>query len=320
MKSYSHFTPFERFCLQCLLNQGRSIRFIAKSLDRSPSSVSREIKRNWSKKAKRYHYWNASIRYIERRKSCHRKNNLLYNIELYNFVLVGLQQFWSPELIAGRWNKDHSPKIAFSSIYRAVRAGLFPNITPKTHFRRRNKPYSGQSKIYTIFTESSIHDRPQIIDVRGRVGDMEGDTVYGSVGKGYLVTAIDRQTRVVTAALTKDKTKESTNAAFVRAFAKLKFPVQTMTLDNGTEFLGYKDLEQQTDTTIYFADSHAPWQRGSNENINGLFRFFFPRGTNFNEITEEELNAVIELLNNRPRKCLGYLTPYEYLDKVLHLA
>lgn len=207
------------------------------------------------------------------------------------------------------------------SIYRGVRAGLFPGIRATTHFRRRGKLYSNQRKSYTQYFDSSIHDREELANLRMRLGDFEGDTVYGSVGKGYLITAVDRMSRFTVAAIAPDKTIESTNAAFVAAFNKAK-EVQpiTLTLDNGTEFLGFKDLENTLDIKVYFADTHAPWQRGSNENVNGLLRFFFPRGTNFNNVTEAQLDSVLELINNRPRKCLGFLSPNEFIHKVLHLA
>lgn len=141
------------------------------------------------------------------------------------------------------------------------------------------------------------------------------------VGKGYLVTGVDRQSRLTVAAIAKDKTKEATNAAFVAAFRNAKLvPPITLTLDNGTEFLAFKDLEKTLGIKVYFADTHSPWQRGSNENVNGLLRFFFPRGTDFTKVTDEQLDAVLDLINNRPRKCLGYLSPNEFINKVLHLA
>ena len=320
--SYTHFTLLERESLQFFLNQGKSFRQIAKIMDRSPSTISREVKRNWSKKANHYHPWHAQTNYKHRRKACHRKNNLEHNKEMYQFAFEKLLEYWSPEIIAGKWNIDHDEKLSCSSIYRAVKAGLFPGVTPRTHFRRRGKPYANQKKSYTRHLESSIHDRPVIIDQRERLGDFEGDTVYGSVGKGYLITGIDRQSGQFIAAIAKDKTIETTNAAFISAFANAEIKVKplTLTLDNGTEFLGYKQLEKELGIKIYFADPHSPWQRGSNENINGLVRYFFPRGTDFNKVTQLQLDAVVSLINNRPRKRLGFLSPNEYLRKVLHLA
>lgn len=135
------------------------------------------------------------------------------------------------------------------------------------------------------------------------------------------MTAVDRQSRLTVVVIAKDKSKEATNAAFEAAFRKGEaVPPITLILDNGTEFLGFKDLEETMHLKVYFADAYAPWQRGSNENANGLIRFFFPKGTDFTKVTEEQLNAVLALINNRPRKCLGFLSPIEYIHKVLHLA
>lgn len=321
MRVYTHLTLSEREYLEEKLKEGKSLRQIADALGRSPSTISRELKRNWSKKAKRYHHWNANNCYKFRRKKCHRKNNLTKNPAAFAYALEKLILFWSPEIIAGRWNNEHEDKISYSSIYRAVRAGLFPGVKPNTHFRRKGKPYADKRKSFTQYFDSSIHDREEIANLRGRLGDFEGDTVYGSVGKGYLITGTDRKSRLAVAAIAHDKTIESTNVALIAALTRDKrVPPITLTLDNGTEFLGFKDLEQAMDIKVYFADTHSPWQRGSNENLNGLFRFFFPRGTDFTKVTDEQLLAVLDLINNRPRKCLGFLSPNEFVDKLLHLA
>lgn len=321
MRVYTHLTLSEREYLEEKLKEGKSLRQIADALGRSPSTISRELKRNWSKKAKRYHHWNANNCYKFRRKKCHRKNNLTKNPAAFAYALEKLLLFWSPEIIAGRWNNEHEDKISYSSIYRAVRAGLFPAVKPNTHFRRKGKPYADKRKSFTQYFDSSIHDREEIANLRGRLGDFEGDTVYGSVGKGYLITGTDRKSRLAVAAIAHDKTIESTNVALIAALTRDKrVPPITLTLDNGTEFLGFKDLEQAMDIKVYFADTHSPWQRGSNENLNGLFRFFFPRGTDFTKVTDEQLLAVLDLINNRPRKCLGFLSPNEFVDKLLHLA
>ena len=317
MRIYKHLTLSEREYLEVSLKNGKSLRQIAAALGRSPSTISREVRRNWSKKANRYHHWNANNCYKYRRKRCCRKNNLTKNPEAFAFVLERLLDFWSPEIIAGRWNIDHSDKISLRSIYRAVRAGAFPGVRPSTHFRRKGKLYANQKKSYTRYFDSSIHDRDKVVDLRGRLGDFEGDTVYGSVGKCYLITAVDRKSLFLVAAIAKDNTVESTNAAFKKAFNREgKITPITLTLDNGTEFLGFKELEKQMGVKVYFADPHAPWQRGSNENINDLVRFFFPKGTNFNQVSDCQLETVLNLINNRPRKCLGFLSPYE----VLHLT
>ncbi len=322
MRSYTHLTLSEREYLEEKLKEEKSLRWIAAALGRSPSTISRELKRNWSKKKNRYHHWNANNCYKYRRKNCHRKNNLTKNPAAFAYVLEKLLLYWSPEIIAGKWNEEHEDKISLRSIYRAVRAGAFPGIKPSTHFRRKGKRYANQKKSYTRYFDSSIHDREEIVDQRERLGDYEGDTVYGSVGKGYLITCVDRTSRFTVAAIAKDKTVQSTNEAFIAAFQKTSVRPITLTLDNGTEFLGFKDLELALGTKVYFADAHSPWQRGSNENVNGLIRFFFPRGTDFTKVTDLQLDAVLDLINNRPRKCLNFLSPIEFINNnnLLHLA
>lgn len=320
--SYTHLTLIERECLQELYEKGYSIRKIAKILERSPSTISRELKRNSSKRRKHYRSWGAHVKYLARRKNCHRRNNLLIYTDIYNYVFDKLHSFWSPEIIADKWNLNHNIKISFSSIYRAIRSKLFPGISPASHLRRRGKPYRTERKSYTKHSEKSIHNRDSIIDERGRFGDFEGDTIYGSVGKGYLVTAIDRKSRFLVAATCKDKSISSINSAFREAFEKasLKIKPLTLTLDNGSEFNGYADIEKDLDLEIYFADLHAPWQRGSNENINGLLRFFFPRGTDFRKVTRVQLDAVLDKINNRPRKCLDFLSPIDYFNQSVALG
>ena len=301
--SYTHLTLIERESLQELHEKGYSIRKIAKILGRSPSTISRELKRNFSKRRKHYRSWGAHVKYLSRRKNCHRKNNLLIYTDIYNYVFDKLLSFWSPEIIAKTWNINHNIKISFSSIYRGIYDNLFSGITAKSHLRRRGRPYITERKSYTKHPDKSIHNRDSVVDERGRFGDYEGDTIYGSVGKGYLVTAIDRKSRYLVAATCKDKSILSINEAFREAFEKasLKIKPLTLTLDNGSEFNGYADIEKDLDLEIYFADVHAPWQRGSNENINGLLRFFFPRGTDFRKITRVQLDAVLDKINNRPR-------------------
>lgn len=320
--SYTHLTLTERECLQELHEKGYSIRKIARILGRSPSTISRELKRNFSKRRKHYRSWGAHVKYLERRKDCHRKNNLLMYTDIYNYVFDKLHSFWSPEIIADKWNLNHNIKISFSSIYRAIRSKLFPGISPTSHLRRRGRPYRTERKSYAKHPEKSIHNRDNIVDKRGRFGDYEGDTIYGSVGKGYLVTAIDRKSRFLVAATCKDKSISSINAAFREAFEKasLKIKPLTLTLDNGSEFNGYADIEKDLDLEIYFADVHAPWQRGSNENINGLLRFFFPRGTDFRKVTRVQLDAVLDKINNKPRKCLDLLSPIDYFNQNVALG
>lgn len=287
-------------------------------MGRSPSTISREVKRNFSTKKGRYNAWRATTLYIVRRRNCVRKPVIQEGTELYRLVKECLEKYWSPEITA-HYCKTKGHPVAPSTIYAAVRAGVFPDIKPKTHFRRRGKKKHTKNRDHaTIHPEHTIHDRPTIVDERGRLGDWEGDTVCGGPNsKACLVTQVDRKSRIVTAALAPDHTKGSVRKAIKRAFELLELPVpvHTMTLDNGSEFADFAGIEEDLQTTIYFADPHSPWQRGSNENTNGIFRFFFPKGTDFSLVTEEQLVSVVHLINSRPRKCLDHLSPLDFISK-----
>ncbi|MBR2912716.1 MAG: IS30 family transposase [Oscillospiraceae bacterium] len=316
MKPYNHFTLEEREIIAESIKEKKSFREIARMLDRSPSSISREVKRNFSKTTDRYHPWRATTLYIIRRRKCIRRNAIQEGTELYQFIVDGLEQFWSPEIIAER-AKRIGLQISLGTIYRAIRKGLFKRITPKTHLRRRGKKRCGDvSKYQTIHAEHTIHDRPAIVETRTRLGDWEGDTVLGGVGKGCLVTSVDRTSKLLAAAVCLDKRSQTVRKALARAFRTMEvsIPIETLTLDNGSEFAEFKEIEKDLGTTVYFADPHAPWQRGTNENTNDILRFFFPKGYDFRQLSDEELQAVVSLINNRPRKCLGFLSPLEFIS------
>lgn len=316
MKSYSHFTLSERECLQELRKEGKSFREIGRIIGKNASSVCREYNRNFSKKKNRYHPWRATILYIQRRKHCVRKPTLIKGSDLYEFVNECLEKYWSPELISDV-GKEKGYTISFNTIYRAVRANKFEKIAAKTHFRRRNKKkHAKHGNHATIHPEHTIHDRPGIVDLKIRLGDWEGDTVCGANNKSCLVTAVDRASKMLCAAISPNHTKEAVRVAMKKAFSQVcKFmPILTLTLDNGSEFADFKGIEEDLETTIYFADPHSPWQRGLNENTNDILRFFFPKGTDFNKVSDDELARVVSLINNRPRKCLHFLSPLDFIS------
>jgi len=312
MQSYHHFTLSERECLYQKLNEGKSFRQIAKEMERSPSTISREIKRNWSVRRNRYNPWNGVMQYIMRRRKCVRKPRIA-DEKAYKFIANGLKQYWSPEIISQRWKVENPGEtLCHSTIYRSIKKGLLPEYQPKTHLRRRGKRKNTHNS-HTIHPIHRIHDRPADVELRNRLGDLEGDTVQGKMGSGCILTLVDRTSRFLYAALSKTKESKTINKAFIKALGSTK--PKSITLDNGSEFADFVNIEKNHDTTIYFADPHSPWQRGLNENINGLLRFFFPKGTDFHAVTDENLDNVLSLINNRPRKCLGWLSPVEFISK-----
>ena len=147
------------------------------------------------------------------------------------------------------------------------------------------------------------------IKERSRIGDWEGDTVYGAVGKGLVVTLADRKTRYLLAGKLENRNSTLTEKVIIKLLKNK--PVESLSLDNGSEFANFKRIEEQISAPIYFAEPHKPWQRGTNENTNDILRFFYPKGTNFNEVSDEELEYVVYLINTRPRKCLNWKSPFE---------
>ena len=289
--------------------EGKTNSEIATILGRHRSSIGRELKRNANRNG-RYNPVRATIQYLHRRRNCGRKFILVANRELRKYVCEKLALGHSPECIAGRYNRDNpGAKLSFPTIYRAVACGMLPGITAKQHLRRRGKRRHGdRSKFNTIKPDHTIHERPDEANRRSRIGDWEGDTVMG--GKGCAFVAVDRKTRYLAAALSPTRSSEDVKAAATHAFGGATHR-HTLTLDNGSEFAKHRELATELGVVIYFADPRSPWQRGTSENSNDLLRFFFPKGTDFTKVCAEELDSVIHLLNDRPRKCLNWLTPYE---------
>ena len=322
MSSYKHFTLEERICLQKLLSEGKTFREIADILGRDVSSISREVKRNSSKHPKKksnnkfnYHAWRAqTCSTIRKRRG--KRRAIPEGSELYNYIVDRLNDFWSPEQIAGRWTLEHPGyTVSFVTIYRYIKIGVFKGIKPKTHLRRR-----GKNRHYVHHNSNVVHPEriipqwPDVIVNRTRIGDWEGDTVYGGIGKGLLVTLVDRKTRFLCADLISSRDSKETRQAISRALSGL--PVKSISLDNGSEFADFKGIESDLNTYVYFAEPHKPWQRGTNENTNDILRFFFPKGFDFRSIDDNILQDVVSSINNRPRKCLGWRTPFEVFFSV----
>lgn len=326
--SYTHFTLDERKYLQQLLSEGKSFRKIAEILERSPSSISREVSRNKAKYAPHkksdnkynYNHWRAQNLYIRRRREQNRAA-LEPDTPAWKYIVTGLKRFWSPEEISNRWGEvfPWEKPICVSTIYRYVKLGKFPEIKAKTHLRRRGKRMLPRSSNYnSIQPDRLIPEWPEVIRLRLRLGDWEGDTIYGGVGKGLLVSMVDRKSRFVRIGLLRSRNAELTEEVIEKLLQGL--PVESISLDNGSEFAKFHDLEHSLKTLVYFAEPHKPWQRGMNENTNDIIRFFFPKGFDFTKVTDEDVQAVEDILNNRPRKCLDWQTPAEVFNKCVALA
>ena len=229
--------------------------------------------------------------------------------ELGDYVREKLALFWSPECIAATWTLEHpDDPVGFCTIYRWLKRNALTGFSRKKHLRRRGKKMQTRNANYnTIHPDRLIAEWPEEILNRLRLGDWEGDTVCGAVGKGRIVTFVDRKSRFLCAALLTSKKPDDTYHAVLKALHGV--PVRSVSLDNGSEFAWFRKMEESLDAPVFFAKPHAPWERGSNENLNGLLRFFFPKGCDFLSLSDDDLQHVVDLVNSRPRKCLGWKSP-----------
>ena len=314
MRPYTHFTATERESLRVMRSENKSMHAIARKLGRNVSSISREVKRN-SNRDGSYNVWRAISLYIHRRKRCVRKQRVLVDTQLREFICKNLGKHWSPEVIATKWNRENpKARTGHSTIYAALKKKLLPGCSEREHLMRRGRRKYSRGAINPVKPLRNIAERPEEAQLRSRIGDWEGDTVQGKKGSGGLVTFVDRMSRRLRMRLIQGPiSAEAVTKATAEALKDQ--PVYTLTLDNGAEFAGHQSIEAQLGAAVYFTDPHSPWQRPSNENTNGLLRFFFPKGFDFSTTTPEYVAEIEELLDTRPRKCLDYLSPLDFFTK-----
>lgn len=317
---YTHITENERYVISHLSVAGFSLREIARRIQRHHTTVSRELKRNGPEyDCTIYWYDWTHPRALKRRHKArhHRRRS---NYRLVKYVTSRLREDWSPETISEKLKRDYpgndKMRVSHETIYRWIYLDAREDGTLYHHLRRRRKKRCRQRRYGTgrrfIPGRISISERPSIVGTRERFGDWEGDTVEGKRSTGYMATHVERKSRYLIAEKLPNKKAKSLNLKSIKAFWRIpKKMRKTLTVDNGKEFSSFKELEEKTGLTVYFADPYSAWQRGTNENTNGLLRQYFPKGTDFSKVTEEDLAFAVKRLNHRPRKCLGYQTPHE---------
>ena len=316
--SYKHFTPHERYLIDNLLHFGHSHREIASRLNRHYTSIGREVKRNGRIQGP---YWDkAAQEYADQRKHKARHYRKRANEQLYTYVTDCIHKDWSPEIIAGCLKRDNpnnkimrmSPEGIYLWIYKDARnQGTLYSYLVRYHKKRRKQHKYGSGR-GLIPDRVSIAERPEVVTERSRFGDWEGDTLEGAKGTGGLATHVERKSRYLITAKLSDKQAKTMADKTIKAFtATPQHLRKTLTVDNGKEFAEFKRIQLKTGLTVYFADPYAAWQRGTNENTNGLLRRYFPKGTDFTKIKKKQIAFVAQKLNNRPRKCLSYRTPQE---------
>jgi transposase, IS30 family len=319
--AHQHLSVEEREEIQQGLWHKESVRSIARRLGRSHSSIVREINKNIPVEQRRYTPRLANERAHEKRKSRGRTDRLK-NEFIRQYVVDHLKLGWSPEQIAGRMKTENTGFISHEAIYQFVYAQIHrkgygwvrsgkEDLRPYLRRKQKRRQHRGSRKGQRIFRSKgcSIDERPKIVDLRSRIGDWEGDTVESKDHAPGVNTLLERKSGIFLVTKVKDKTAEATRVAVVHRLADL--PVHTLTTDNGNENQRWEEIETALGIKCFFAHPYHSWERGANENANGLLREYFPKGTDFRDVPNEEIAKVEYCLNSRPRKRLGFRTPLE---------
>jgi len=306
-----HLTMEERDRIAQLRYRGADQEEIAKALERAPSTISRELRRN---RTGNEYYAAQAQRLADDRRSQRPLSRKLDDPELNKAVREGLAQEWSPEQIEGRLKQEHPDDpgrcVSAQTIYTWIEQD-----EDREHWRsflRRRGKRPSRRKPAQSADAARIANRPQVIEDRLRLGDFEGDTVLGPPGTGGVATLVDRKSRYTIVLKVQSKQADHVHHRLKERLKQLEEERRhSITFDNGTEFAHCDRLERHLGMKLYYADPGCPYQRGSNENTNGLIRQYFPKGTDFRDISHHEVRRVEKLLNDRPRACLGFRTPAE---------
>jgi len=314
MKTYKQLTETDMIKIETLLSEEYNASEIAIKLGKHKTTIYRCIKNNSKEKFVANDVWEE----VSSRKSIsNRHPRILQDSVLAKYILIKIEEHWSPEQIAGKWREETQEAICHETIYQYVYKNHSKLI--KLYFRRKGKKYQHNRKEkYQLKDRRMIDERPSSVETRKEMGHWEGDTIVGKAHKGAIVTNVERKTGKLIASKVERATGRAILEATIKSFKDLPAELSiSMTYDNGREFALHKDIEEQTKMTVYFAHPYSPWERGSNENTNGLLREFIPKGTDFADVSEQDLAYYVELINNRPRKRFGFKTPNELFNEEL---
>lgn len=318
--AYHRLTEANRITTEVLRKEGFSNARIAAVLCVSPSTISREVRRNRSKKGYRHRKAEAKARYRARKKAQARRK---FTEAMWDWAMERIRKGWSFAMIAGRARRDGIAMVCAEALYReyyrrqrlvaegASEENLPP--LPKAHRKRhkRGKSYKGAGR-GRIPGRVDISERPGIVERRTRTGDFEGDLINGLAGTGHFVTLAERTTRFTLFGWVESKEADAVAKAVKELLEGLPPDfLKTLTFDNGKEFAKFRDIEEELGLKVYFAKPYHSWERGTNENRNGIVRKVKPKGSALNDLTDEERARIDYMLNDRPMRCLGWRTPRE---------
>jgi IS30 family transposase len=308
MRTYKQITQEQRYQIYALLKTKNSMTKIAEVIGVHKSTISRELSRNRSKKG--YREKKAHELAMRRRRKA--KKRIL--TQTWALVEKLIRQDWSPVQVSGRLKKEFGIQISHEWIYQYILKDKHAGGDLYRHLRcqkKRRKRYGIYDRRGKIPDRIGIEERPDVINDRQRIGDWEVDTIFGRGHKQAIVTLTERNSRMVLLGRVENVTAQSATDVIVTLLTPLIDQTHSITSDNGKEFSRHQVISQQLEADFYFAHPYAAWERGTNENMNGLLRQYFPKKCDLTTITDKEIHAVMHKLNNRPRKCLDFRTPLE---------
>ncbi len=307
MRGYTQLTQEQRYQIEALLKAEHSRTEIAEVLGVHKSTIGRELRRNRGLRGYR-------PKQAQRLADNRHKEKVRPRIETETWDWVNrlLREDWSPEQISGWLATEKSLHISHEWIYQHVYNDKRNGGDLHRHLRCqkvRRKRYGSNDRRGQIKGRVSIEERPEIVEARSRIGDWEVDTVIGRPGGAVLVTLAERKSRLSLVAKAKDKTAQAVGNALIALLQPHSCRVHTLTYDNGKEFAHHSAIAKALDADGFFAHPYHSWERGLNENMNGLIRQYLPKGSDFKSLTQRGVTNIMDKLNNRPRKCLGFKTP-----------
>ena len=321
MRNYKQLNQAQRYQIEILKKAGQNQKEIAELLGVSPATICRELKRNKGKKATVRN--RAQIQAVKRRKEA--AKTLKMTAALILLIEARIIMDWSPEQISGSLKDKLGILISHERIYQHIWADKRHGGTLYTHLRqsnkKRKKQYGSKDKRGQIRNRVSIDERPAIVAEKTRIGDWEIDTVIGQNHQGALVRIVDRVSKFTLIKRVDSKHAEVVTVATIILLKPYLDKTLTITADNGKEFAGHETIKEQLNADVYFAHPYHSWERGLNENTNGLIRQYFTKGSSFENITDDEVEEVMNKLNHRPRKTLNFKTPHKvFFVKLLQEA
>jgi IS30 family transposase len=308
--SYKQLTQEQRYHIWALKKTGFSQTDIATEIGVHKSTITRELQRNSGQRGYRPKQAHA----LAQRRQQDRARTPRIAAQTWEMVETHLRQQWSPEQISGWLRREHKQRVSHERIYQYVYDDKWAGGTLHRHLRcqkQHRKRYGSRDRRGQLANRRCISERPAIVQQRSRLGDWEADTIIGKGHQPALVSLTERKSKLTLLAKVEQTTAEAVEAAIGRLLGPLAQRVHTITSDNGREFAHHQKIAARLEADFYFAHPYASWERGLNENTNGLVRQYFPKGSDFTIITDEAVGKVMQRLNHRPRKTLGFSTPYQ---------